>query len=104
MGRVEHVFFLMELPLCFPKVNGKAACWKIGEGGGGKKSELGSEVSRTHNTNGNYVSLRDIKIIAVNFLSGFEMSVKKKSLFKLQAYKEVCSSTYICTLDKPGDL
>lgn len=43
MGRVEHgVFFLMELPPCFPKVNGKAACWKIGEGG--KKSELGSEV------------------------------------------------------------
>lgn len=34
----------------------------------------------THNANGNYVSLTDIKISAVIFLSGLEMCVKKKSL------------------------
>lgn len=81
MGRVEHgFFFLMELPPCFPKVNGKAACWKIGEGG--KNWNWVQRFLHTI-TSGNYVSLRDIKISAVIFLSGLEMCVKKAPLLNL---------------------
>lgn len=67
----------MELPPCFPKVNGKATCWKIGE----EEKKIGIRFRGfcTHSTNGYCVSLGDIKISAVIFLSGLEMCVKNVS-------------------------
>lgn len=93
MGRVEHgfFFFLMELPPCFPKVNGKATCWKIGE----EEKKIGIRFRGfcTHSINGYYVSLRDIKISAVIFLSGLEMCVKKCLSSNFRAKYEICCST-----------
>lgn len=39
----------MDLPPCFPKVNGKAACWKIEDGEGGGGVELALEAFTRNN-------------------------------------------------------